>query len=662
MNSRFFIKLAADNIKKNSKTYIPYILTCVMTVAMCYIIRSLSLNPGLENMAGKGTLTYTLFLGSIIAGLFAFVFLFYTNSFLIKRRKKEFGVLNILGMEKSHLAKMLAWENLYVTLAGLAGGLVIGIALDKAMYMLILQVIGADIPLGFFISGKAVLETALLFFVISLLILLNDVRQIHASEPIELLKAGNVGEKEPKTKVLTAIAGAACVGAGYYIALTTENPVSSLTMFFAAVLLVIVGTYMLFTAGSIALLKALRKNKAYYYKTKHFISVSGMIYRMKQNAVGLANICLLSTAVLVMISFTSSLMLGMEDILRTRYPNNFAVYAEEQTEEKSSEGFDKVRALQKQMNLEITRETEYSFLAFSSVNDGDTFIVSRDHPVAAIDDGFANLIFFTLDDYNVLMGTDKTLSGDEILIYSPRSSFDHPALKVFDKEYRVKETLDEFFENGIIAANLVNSYFIVVPDDSEIRALYEKQKEVLTDIASEIRYYYGFDSNAGDEEQISFYRAMTELYNENGYRGKIESRAEAKASFKGLYGGLFFIGIFLGLLFVMAAVLIIYYKQISEGYDDKERFEIMQKVGLSHQEVKASIRSQVLTVFFLPLIAAGIHVAVAFTMMEKILALFYLTNEQLYLMCTVICFLVFAVMYILIYLLTAKTYYKIVRR
>ncbi len=299
MNNRFFLKLAASNIKKNSKTYIPYILTCIMTVTMFYIVKSLSMNPGLERMIGGDTLTSMMFFGSIIVGMFALIFLFYTNSFLVKRRKKEFGVFNILGMEKSHLAKTLAWENLYVTLISLAGGIIFGIALDKVMYLLILQVIGTDVTLGFFISGKAVLTTVLLFIGIFLLIFLNSVRQIQTSDPIELLKAGNTGEKEPKTKLLTAISGAVCIGIGYYIALTTENPLASLIMFFAAVMLVILGTYMLFTAGSIALLKMLRKNKKYYYKTKHFISISGMLYRMKQNAVGLANICILSTAVLV---------------------------------------------------------------------------------------------------------------------------------------------------------------------------------------------------------------------------------------------------------------------------------------------------------------------------------------------------------------------------
>lgn len=661
MNKGFFPKLAASNIRKNGKTYIPYILTCIMTVAIFYIVKSLSLNPGLERMVGSQTLAYTMFLGSCVTALFAFIFLFYTNSFLIKRRKKEFGVFNILGMEKRHLAKTLAWESLYVGLIGLGGGLIVGIALDKVMFLIITKVIGGEISLGFFVSGKAIGTTAILFFAIFLLIFLNTVRQIHVSNPIDLLREGHAGEKEPKTKWLMTLLGLACVGAGYYMALTVENPIASIMTFFVAVILVILGTYMLFTVGSIALLKLLKKNKKYYYKTKHFTSVSGMIYRMKQNAVGLANICILSTMVLVMISSTSSLMLGMEDIIHTRYPNDFVVYSNEDSRERSEEYFDEIRTLQEEQGLNVTGETQYTYLAFSSVEDGDTFHVTRNGSIMVVD-SITNLIFVPLSDYNAAMGTSKTLEDGEILLYSNRKSFDYPVLKVFDKEYTVKEKLDGFLGNGIIAANAANSQYIVVRDMEEINDLYEKQKEALADIASRCRYFYGFDTDAGKEEQQSFYTAMSDMLRTSEFQGTVESSWDARTSFIGLYGGLFFIGIFLGILFIMATVLIIYYKQISEGYDDKERFEIMKKVGMSRQEVKSSIRSQVLTVFFLPLIVAGIHVAAAFPLISKLLALLNLMNTGLYIACTAVCFLVFAVMYVLVYLLTAKTYYKIVSR
>ncbi len=661
MSKGFFPRLAAGNIRKNSKTYIPYILTCVITIAVFYIVKSLSLNPGLEKMVGAQTLMYTMSLGSWVTALFALLFLFYTNSFLIKRRKKEFGVFNILGMEKRHLAKTMAWESIYVALAGLTGGLILGIALDKVMFLVITKVIGGEISLGFFISGQAVKSTIILFIVVFFLIFLNAVRQIHLSNPIELLRDGQAGEKEPKTKWLMTGIGATCLGIGYYLALTVENPLTSLLVFFVAVVLVIIGTYLLFTAGSIALLKLLRKNKKYYYKTRHFISVSGMIYRMKQNAVGLANICILSTMVLVMISSTSSMMLGMEDIIHTRYPNDFVIYSDEGSQERSQETFEKIRSLQSHKNLKVTNEIQYTYLAFSSIQDKDTFQVTRSGSLMVMD-SITNLIFVPLSDYNTVMGTQEILEEGEILLYSNRQDFEYPVLKVFDKEYRVKKKLDEFLGNGILAANAASSQFLVVRDMEEIQDLYVKQKEALTDIASEYRYFYGFDTDASKEEQSEFYAAMKQLLADVGFQGSAESRFDARTSFIGLYGGLFFIGIFLGVLFIMAAVLIIYYKQISEGYDDKERFEIMQTVGMSHQEVKASIHSQVLTVFFLPLIVAGIHVAAAFPMISRILVLLNLMNTRLYITCTCVCFLVFAVMYILIYFLTARVYYRIVKR
>ena len=661
MNNRFFPKLAASNIKKNGKAYIPYILSCVMTVAMFYIVKSLSYNPGLKNMVGSNTMMTMMSMCSVMIALFAIIFLFYTNSFLVKRRKKEFGVFNILGMEKSHIAKTMAWENFYVTLISIAGGLVIGIALDKAMFLLIAQVLNEEISLGFFISDKAIISTVVMFCIIFLLILLNSIRQIQTANPIELLTAGNAGEREPKTKWVLTILGLLSLGTGYYIALAIKNPLTALVYFFFAVILVIIGTYMLFTAGSIALLKILRKNKKYYYKTKHFTSISGMIYRMKQNAVGLANICILSTAVLVMVSSTSSLMLGMQDVIVTRYPDDFIVYSNETSEERAYESFDAIRELQEEQNLNVTSEREYRYLVFPAFINGDTFEVTRDANFSSLGN-LNNLIFVSLSDYNRVMGTDKTLAEDEILIYSDRLQFDYPTLKIFDREYSVKEKIDEFIGNGLIVAVAANTQFIVLPDGTDIEELYALQKETLSDGASEIQYYYGFNSDADEETQRAFYRTLLEDYVGHGYEGTIESKADSRSEFVGLYGGFFFIGIFLGILFIMATVLIIYYKQISEGYDDKQRYEIMQKVGMTHQEIKNSIHSQVLTVFFLPLIVAGIHIAVAFPIITKLLALLNLLNVQLFLTCTVVCYVVFAVMYLLIYLLTARTYYKIVSK
>ena len=395
MKKTFYPKLAAGNIRKNSKTYIPYILTCILTAAMFYIVKSLSLNPGLGEMIGGDTISYIMELGSWIVALFAFIFLFYTNSFLVKRRKKEFGVFNILGMEKRHLAAVLGWETLYVMLLSLTGGVGLGIALDKIMFLLIGKILGAEIVLGFFIEPQTILMTVKLFAVIFVLILLNSVGQIHIANPIELLHAGSAGEKEPKTKWLMTLAGMACVAGGYYIALTVENPLMSIFAFFIAVILVIIGTYMLFIAGSIAVLKLLKKNKKFYYKTKHFTSVSGMIYRMKQNAAGLANICILSTMVLVTVSSTCSLIIGLEDILKTRYPLELTVISHEKDEKRSEELINLARNMQKEKNMQVLKEVQYTYLSFSAFIEGDTFQAEPQAELAAVDNSYV-LLFMPL--------------------------------------------------------------------------------------------------------------------------------------------------------------------------------------------------------------------------------------------------------------------------
>ncbi|MDE6968812.1 MAG: FtsX-like permease family protein [Eubacterium sp.] len=661
MRIGFYPKLAASNMKKNRKTYFPYVLTCILTIAMFYVFKSLALNPGIEKMFGGSTIVYILELGSFVVALFAFVFLFYTNSFLIKRRKKEFGVFNILGMEKRHLALVLGWETLYVFVISLSAGLAFGIAVDKLMFLLLGKLIGAQVILGFFISIKVIVLTVKLAAVIFLLIFANAVCQIHIAKPVELLRDSSAGEKEPKTKWLMAAAGLICIGSGYYIAITTENPIASIFAFFIAVLLVIIGTYFLFTAGSIAFLKLLRKNKGYYYKTRHFISVSGMIYRMKQNAVGLANICILSTMVLVMVSSTSSMMVGMEDILNTRYTSSFMITSHETEKEREEEVVQTIRMLQNEKKIDIKNETEYPFLDFSAFCQGDTFTVERNASITAIDSSYV-LFFMILDDYNRIEGTQKTLKDGEILIYSNRKSYEEPVLHLFDKKYKVAEKLDHFKVYGILAANMSNAQFIVVPDMGELQEICAKQQEVYGEISTDISRFYGFDSDADEETQKQFYYELVKALKSRNLNTHTESRAEARMDFASLYGGLFFIGIFLAVLFVTATVLIIYYKQISEGYDDKDRFAIMKKVGMDQREVKAAIRSQVLTVFFLPLFVAGIHVMAAFPLISRLLALLNFVNSRLYIMCTGISFLVFAGMYVIIYVLTARVYYRIVSR
>ena len=661
MKMSFYPKLAAGNMKKNARTYVPYMLTCIITVAMYYIVKSLSQNPGVKEMIGGGYLSELMFIGSHVVALFAVIFLFYTNSFLVKRRKKEFGVFNILGMEKRHLAWVLGWETAYLALGSLVLGLLLGIIMDKAMYLLVGKIIGGGVSLGFFVSARVIGQTVQIFAVIFLLICINAIRQVHVADPIALLQAGNAGEKEPSTRWLLALAGLVSVGGGYYIAVTVSDPLASLLLFFVAVVLVIIGTYLLFTAGSIALLKILRKNRKYYYRTRHFVSVSGMIYRMKQNAVGLANICVLSTMVLVMVSTTTSLMIGMEDVVRERYPADIMVYFKEDAPQGNQAYIEAIRALQRERGLAVKNEMAYLYLGLSASHEYK-YEESHEIGVTSALDSMDELFLITLDDYNAVMKERKTLEEGEVMVYSNRTSYDLPVFKLLGREYRVAEKLDSFVGNGQYSANMSNTIYIVVPDREALLEIYDAQRELLGENARSIRQVYGFDMDADEEEQNAFYNDLLDCMAQNGISAVTEARAEARSSFISLYGGLFFIGVFLGVLFVMATVLIIYYKQISEGYDDRERFSIMQKVGMSRDEVKSAIHSQVVTVFFLPLIVAGIHVTAAFPLISKLLVLMQLTNTKLFIACTGACFLVFAVMYVFVYNLTARTYYRIVSR
>lgn len=661
MSKMFYPKLAINNIKKNGKTYFPYALTSVFTTAMFYMICSLTFNKGLDELpAGIQTVKSVLSFGIVVVAVFATIFLFYTNSFLMKRRKKEFGLYNMLGMEKKHLAKVIGLETLYLLLFSLIVGLGIGMLMDKALFLLVIKMINAEVVLGFYISGMGIALTVGLLCAVFLLIYLNSLRQVYLSKPIELLQGGNVGEKEPKTKWIIAVLGVISLAAGYYLAITTKDPVAALAFFFVAVLLVILGTYLLFTAGSVALLKLLRKNKGYYYNAKHFVSISGMLYRMKQNAVGLANICILCTMVLVMLSSTLSLWLGIDDILKERYPYDVTMELRGTTPEKEEQFNKALNQAKEETGVKPEWEIRYRFLSFSALY-RDHYFITDPNQIQNVNTDISVLFITTLEDYNRELSTDYSLEDGEVLLYTTRQDYTDDTLNVFDQQYRIKQKVDQFVDNGFLTANVATPYYVVVKDLDEIQKLEVLQKEAYGYHAGTVHFYYGMDLD--DKDETVFADRANELFSQAGLdEVRIESRAANYTDTVSLYGGFLFLGIFLGLLFTVATILIIYYKQISEGYDDKSRFEIMQKVGMSHAEVKRAIHSQIMTVFFLPLVVAGIHITVAFPFISKILVLLNMVNSNLYIICTIVCFLAFALLYFIIYSLTAKTYYRIVSR
>lgn len=629
---------------------------------MYYMVSSLSMNPNMMNMIGGDVMQQILSLGIYVITVFAVIFLFYTNSFLIKRRKREFGLFNILGMEKKHLSIVIALESMIVFLVSMVLGIGIGILLDKAFYLLIAKMLNASIALGFYISYQSIVNSIILFLIIFVLMYLFSLIQINLSNPIELLHGDQHGEKEPKTKWLLALIGLICLGTGYYMSVSIQDPVTAFAFFMVAVILVVIGTYMLFTAGSIVLLKLLRKNKRYYYKTNHFISVSNMIYRMKQNAVGLGNICILSTMVLVMLSTTISLWVGMNDIIETRFPRDITVSINSVDSNQALYTIDDMNYAIEQAGIQTEDELVYRTLSVSAFNQGNTYTFGNENMSFQDISNVVVLYFITLDDYNRTEGTNVSLAPDEVLVFPSGKQFDHKTIDIASNTFKVKGILDSIKADSNYSANLQNSMFVVVDSMDTLFMIDDLQKQAYGDNASYIHTSYDF--NLSKSEEMSVKEATDALI--ANYPGDttymmVDTQEGNYEDLLSLYASFLFIGIFLSFLFIMATVLIMYYKQITEGYEDKKRFEIMQKVGLDKREVKKTINSQVLTVFFLPLVVAAIHIVFAFPMIEKMLRLLYLDNTNLYIMTTVICFGVFALVYVLIYFLTSKVYYGIVR-
>lgn len=657
MSKSLYARLAVNNIKKNSQAYIPYILTCIGIIAMFYNMAFLTAAKDIGSISSSSTIRTILFFGETIIGIFSVIFLFYTNSFLIKRRKKEFGLFNILGMEKKHIAKIMFYETLFIALISLGIGIGAGILFSKLIILLLFKIISFKATFGFEVPLTAVSTTAMLFIAIFVLNLIYNVYQVHLSKPIELLKGGDVGEKEPKTKWLSVIIGALCLGLGYYIALTIEAPLDALNIFFIAVVLVIIGTYCLFTAGSIAVLKMLRKNKRYYYKPEHFVSVSGMIYRMKQNAVGLANICILSTAVIVMLAITFSTYIGMEDILRTHFPRNIIFTVGGVSEEQVSKLDDIIEKQTAAAGVIPQDVVRCRFVNLYTIQNGAAF--TAEPTINYYANNRAVIYFVLLEDYNKMEGKSVSLKSDEVLLYAVRGNIPADTISFDALELSVKERLKSFDAADTIGDRLVDNYFIVVDSMDTINRVYDSMNGNGTGTLG-FSYYYGFDVVGGKSVQSALTASLNKTTKDAGISIYAECVEDVKTDFYATYGGLFFLGLFLGILFIAATVLIIYYKQIAEGYDDKKRFEIMQKVGMSRDEIKKSIRSQVLSVFFMPLVTAAIHVAFAFKIMTKLLSVLNMTNIPLFATYTAAIIAIFAAFYITVYALTARAYYKIV--
>lgn len=668
MRKGLFIKLAVSNIKRNKGTYIPYMITCICCIAMTYMMFFVTQSKDLSvQVPDSAMVTSIMFLGIAVIYIFSFIFLLYSNSFVMKRRQKEIGLYNILGLEKGHIMKMMAVETLFTSVISIIGGIAVGILGSKLALLLFLKILHVPAQLGFYVCVPGIVVCAVLFLPVVIVTLFRNVHRVRLSQPIELLRSGNTGEREPKAKWLMALLGFICLGSGYYIAVTTKSPVTALGLFFAAVLLVMAGTYLLFTAGSIAVLKVMRWKKSFYYKIKNFTSISGMIYRMKQNAMGLASICILSTGVLLMLSTTVSLNMGIEDSLSDMFPYDAGFTFNNVT-------FEEVPRLRNAFDEAVEKEkvpyeekiTQVVLDISVARNGNDMEILTRDTAASA------NVEYLTVvpeEEYEKISGKTVELKPGEILAFQENGGKGNISLN--GVAYKVKEWLKEkpTYERG---NNIFYKTTIVVTKE-DLQKMDALQKEMVGKDRGYLKLEFGLYIEGGKEADIKYGNLIREDLEPltETLKGEEDSvspwfqssiREEHYRSFYTLNGGLLFLGIFLGFIFLVGAGMIIYYKQMSEGYEDKERFEIMQKVGMSRKEVKSAIRRQILMVFFLPLLMAVLHIIMAFPMISRLLGLLGMMNTELYILCTAGTIAVFAVIYAAIYMCTAKSYYKIVER
>ena len=653
MNKLLYPRLAVTNMVKNRNIYLPYLLAGTLIVSLFYILSSISIMVGQSDAEGSGTMGAILMMSSWICGLLSLVVLYYINSFIMKRRKKEFGLFSILGMEKRHISVVLAWEVLITSAVCILVGIVGGALFSQLMFLFFLKVVAMPAALTFQIPLYSVGVTVILFAAAFFLILIFDIVVIMRTDPIALLHSSKTGEREPKSRWLIALLGVLTLGAGYGLAWMVQTPSDAVSLFLFSVLLVIIGTYCLFIAGSIVWFKLLRKNKDFYYKPKNFITVSGMLYRMKQNATGLANICILSTCLLVTLSSTVCLFVGEEETLYARFPYRVSVTfnAVQSTGELAQKA---VASYAEQSNVTLQDMVGYYSFSCASRRSADTFTFTEMFGMQTYE---INCI--TLADYNRITGANESLSQGQALMALSGEPLQGDTITLNSQSYKVKKSIPR--PSFLDTIDMTNGVTLVVPAYRDLELMRKDYTQVVSYYKLDYIARYNVD---GEPEALKeYFSTVKKAYGTAGLNVyKLANRDDARRDFYQVYGSILFVGIFFVALFLIATVLIIYYKQITEGFDDRERFSIMQKVGMSQKEVKSTIQKQVLMVFFLPLGAAVIHIAVAFRVLCILLRAFNMTNTLLFFACTVGAVLVFALLYFAVYQLTAKAYYRILQR
>lgn len=672
-------KLAWQGIRKNAETYLPYLLMGILMVGVSYIMNYLTRPALMGALSMGGTTLMVLQMGKIVISVFSVIFLYYCNSFLIRRRMKEFGLYNILGMGKGNIARVMLWETLLTALLVFAGGLLLGLSLSRLVEMALINLLHADytVPMELFYPD-GVTWVLLLFGGIYVLILLANLLRMRLSNPVALLKSENTGEKPPKANWFFGLIGLLILLSAYYVAAVSQSPLEALIFFFIAVLMVIVATYLLLVSGSVTLCRMLRRNKRYYYQTRHFISVSAMAYRMKRNGAGMATICILCTMVLVILTSTVCLYGGTDSMVDAICPQdiNLTIGLEARDGE---ENWKRLDAMQ-QMALDVTEEmgltpenitSQRALVATGKVQNGDYGIITDADSLKA---NVLELTVYPLSVYEQATGETVTLADRELLYASFKTNEAFSSMSFYGSApYRMIRAEKEL-PKRLLSADYRSAWgcLVVFTNDaeafrSEITALVgEKSGEAM--MMDRLALHFDLASEADTDTQEKLVKTLrSEAMKSTGkdFYGmsslSVDTRALCRRDYLSLFGGLFFLGMVLGPLFSIAAVLIMYYKQICEGYEDAERFAVMRKVGLTDAEIRRSVNSQVLTVFFAPLLMAGLHMLFAMPMIRLILGAFGLHNDSLFYGIGIGCYVVFAVIYALMYLLTSRRYYRIVR-
>lgn len=670
MKQHYYPKLAADAIRKNRRLYLPYILTGSLMVMMFYIMCFLSKSPTVREIPGGDTLSMILPMGIGVIGFFSFLFLFYSHSFLLRQRNRELGLYNILGMDKRNISRIMLWESLIVSGFAITFGLILGIALSKAAELALLNLVQAEVTDRVVLDGGAVLLTAAVYAGIYFLLYLSALVRVVRSGPLEMMREGKAGEKPPRANRVLALAGVLLLGCAYFLAVSIDEPLTALVVFFIAVLLVIAATYLLFVSGSVALCRALQKNKKYYYRKNHFISLSSMVYRMKRNGAGLASICILLTMVLVMISSTASLYFGSEDTLYQTYPHDIGVTVRADTAESFNEENTRVmrRLVAESGGVEPMQQRDFCSASISGLltDSGLRYDMDEQEDLSLFSyEQIGSVEAIGLSDYNRLTGCEETLADDECLLFSYRTEYTAQTFALEGgKTYRVKKMLDGFFPEASASMMAIPTLFVVV-NDWDAFAAQVPGRSAGGERLMQLMWSCGFDTEQDAAQQGDLCESIRSAFREHFEDGDIrsyyaQSREVHRIDYYATFGGLFFLGIMLSLVFLLAAVLIIYYKQISEGYEDSARFAIMRKVGMTEKDIHSSVNSQMLTVFYLPLLLAGLHLCFAFPMVWKLLQLFHLNNLVLVVGVSVACFLLFGAFYTLVYRITSNAYCSIV--